>query len=107
MIKVVLGQAGQGFHLTVVSDVQPHRLAPSMTVWKTAYLIIYWGTTLLKKRWGTNVILHTSQSLMRLRAVPLFLNNAYYDSTKKETIEVLDTFNILAELKIIKRKVDG
>jgi hypothetical protein len=61
----------------------------------------------LKKRWGTDVIIRTSQSLQRLRAVPLFLNNAYFDSTKKETIESLDTFNILSELKIIKRKVDG
>lgn len=61
----------------------------------------------LKKRWGTNVILHTSQSLMRLRGVPLILNNAYFDSTKKETIESLDMFNILADLKIIKRRVDG
>ena len=61
----------------------------------------------LKKRWGTNVILHTTQSLMRLRAVPLFLNNAYFDSTKKQTIKVLDTFNILSELKIIKRIEDG
>jgi hypothetical protein len=41
-----LGQSGQCFHLTVVSDLQPHRLAPSMTFWRIAYLIIYWGTTL-------------------------------------------------------------
>ena len=61
----------------------------------------------LKKRWGTNVITHTSQSLLRLRAVPLFLNNAYFDSTKKQTLEVLDTFNILSDLKIIKRKEHG
>jgi hypothetical protein len=61
----------------------------------------------LKKHWGTNVILHTSQSLMRLRGVPLILKNAYFDSTKKETLEVLEMFNILSDLKIIKRKVDG
>src|SRR4029450_5498488 len=47
VMKLVLGQSGQGFHLTVVSDLQPHRLAPSMTFWRIAYLIIYWGTTLL------------------------------------------------------------
>src|SRR5215813_7512306 len=47
VIKLVVGQSGQGFHLTVVSDLQPHRLAPSMTFWRIAYLIIYWGTTLL------------------------------------------------------------
>jgi uncharacterized membrane protein len=33
-MKLVLGQSGQGFHLTVVSDLQPHRLAPSMTFWR-------------------------------------------------------------------------
>src|SRR4029453_5683199 len=47
VMKLVLGQSGQGFHLTVVSDLQPHRLAPSMTFWGIAYLIIYWGTTLM------------------------------------------------------------
>jgi hypothetical protein len=41
-----LGQAGQSFHLTLVSDVQSHRLASSMAFWRTAYLILYWGTTL-------------------------------------------------------------
>src|SRR4029434_3212877 len=46
VMKLVLGQSGQGFHLTVVSDLQPHRLAPSMTFWRIAYLVIYWGTTL-------------------------------------------------------------
>jgi len=25
MVELGLGQAGQGFHLTIVSDVQPHR----------------------------------------------------------------------------------
>ncbi len=59
------------------------------------------------KGWGANVIDSESRSLTRLRAVPLILNNAYYDSTTKETIEVLDTFNILSELKIIKRRTDG
>src|SRR5262249_10894121 len=54
VIKLVLGQSGQGFHLTVVSDLQPHRLAPSMTFWRTAYLIIYWGTTLLMYGSGDN-----------------------------------------------------
>src|ERR1043166_4117273 len=50
VMKLVLGQSGQGFHLTVVSDLQPHRLAPSMTFWRIAYLIIYWGTTLIAPR---------------------------------------------------------
>src|SRR5439155_24223377 len=29
-----LGQARQGFHLTIVSDLQPHRLASSITFWE-------------------------------------------------------------------------
>jgi hypothetical protein len=29
-VALGLGQASQGFHLTIVSDVQPHRSAPSM-----------------------------------------------------------------------------
>src|SRR5262249_11379182 len=47
VMKLVLGQSSQCFHLTVVSDLHPHRLAPSMTFWRIAYRIIYWGTTLL------------------------------------------------------------
>src|SRR5438132_493496 len=30
MVELGLGQAGQGFHLTIVSDLQPHRWTPSM-----------------------------------------------------------------------------
>lgn len=60
-----------------------------------------------KKGWGTNVIDATSQSLVRIRAVPIILVNAYYDSTKKETIETLAPFNLLSDLKIIKRSKDG
>lgn len=61
----------------------------------------------LKKRWGTNVIESQTRSLTRLRAVPLLLHNAYYNSTTQETIGVLDTFNILADLKIITRRKNG
>ncbi len=28
MVELGLGQAGQGFYLTIVSDLQPHRWAP-------------------------------------------------------------------------------
>lgn len=61
----------------------------------------------LKKRWGTNVIDATSQSLLRLRITPLIWKNSYHDSTQKEYVEVLDPFNILSDLKIIRRKSDG
>jgi hypothetical protein len=59
---------------------------------------------ILKKRWGTNVINATSQSLLRLRITPLIWKNSYLDSTEKNYVEVLDPFNILSELKIIRRK---
>jgi hypothetical protein len=62
---------------------------------------------ILKKKWGTNSKDSTTESLLRLRTVPFIWTNSYYDTTKKETIEVLDTFTILSELKIIKRKRDG
>jgi hypothetical protein len=61
----------------------------------------------LNKRWGTNVIESVTQSLLRLRGVLFTWTNSYYDAGTKDTAEVLDTFNILSELKIIKRKRDG
>ena len=60
-----------------------------------------------KKGWGRNVIDAETHSLTRLRTVPLILKNAYYNSATKETFETLDAFNILSDLKIIKRKIDG
>jgi len=61
----------------------------------------------LKKRWGTNVIDSTSQSMLRLRINPLIWKNSYHDSEKNETFEILDAFNILSDLKVVKRKTDG
>jgi hypothetical protein len=61
----------------------------------------------LKKRWGTNVIHATSESLIRLRVTPLIWKNSYHDSAEKETVEILDPFNILSDLKIIRRKSEG
>lgn len=62
----------------------------------------------LKKRgWGTNVIESITESLMRLRGTLITWENSYYDGSTKDTIELLDTFNILSELRIAKRKTDG
>jgi hypothetical protein len=61
----------------------------------------------LKKKWGTNVIDSLTDSLLRLRTVPFVWTNSYFDATTKETIETLDTFSIVSELRIIKRKADG
>jgi hypothetical protein len=36
-----LGQAGEGFHVTLVSPLDSHRLAPSIAFWSIAYLILY------------------------------------------------------------------
>ena len=61
----------------------------------------------LKKKWGTNVIHSVTESLIRLRTIPFLWRNSYYDSTTGETIKILDTFNILSELKIVQREQDG
>jgi hypothetical protein len=61
----------------------------------------------LHKGWGTNVIESNDQSLLRLRMTPIIWRNSYHDSTRKDTIEQLDPFNILSELKVIRRKSDG
>src|SRR5574341_1292345 len=60
-----------------------------------------------KKNWGTNVIDASTKSLVRIRAVPIILVNAYYDSTKKQTVETIAPFNLLSDLKIIKRSENG
>jgi len=61
----------------------------------------------LKRKWGSNVIEALTESLLRLRTVPFVWSNSYYDASTKETFETLDTFSILSELRIVKRKVDG
>jgi hypothetical protein len=61
----------------------------------------------LRKKWGTNVIDSLTESLLRLRTVPFVWSNSYFDASTKETIEMLDTFTILSELRIVKRKTDG
>ena len=61
----------------------------------------------LHKGWGTNVIDATDQSLLRLRMTPLIWRNSYHDSARKDVIEQLDPFNILSDLKVIRRKTDG
>jgi hypothetical protein len=62
---------------------------------------------LLTKKWGTNVIEALTQSLIRLRITPLIWTNSYRDSGTNQTVEALEPFNILAELKIIRTKIDG
>ena len=62
---------------------------------------------ILHKKWGTNVIDAVTASLHRLRATPITWKNAYFDASRRETLEQVDTLNILSELKIVCRKMDG
>jgi hypothetical protein len=62
---------------------------------------------LLNKKWGSNVIQALTESLIRLRITAFIWENSYYDKTSGAAVEVLDPFNILSDLKIIKRKQDG
>jgi hypothetical protein len=62
---------------------------------------------LLKKQWGTNVITAITESLIRLRITPFIWENSYYDKSSGEVVESIEAFNILSDLKIIKRKQDG
>jgi hypothetical protein len=47
VVELGLGQAGEGFHLPLVSDLHSHWSPSSLAFWRTAYLILYWGTTLM------------------------------------------------------------
>ena len=58
----------------------------------------------LQKRWGSNVIDATSLSLTKLRFTPLTWKNSYHNGTGKRTLEVIDHFTILSDLKIIRQK---
>jgi hypothetical protein len=62
---------------------------------------------MLEKKWGTNVIEALTQSLTRLRITPLIWTNSYHDSETKKVVEVIEPFNILSDLKIVRSKVDG
>lgn len=61
----------------------------------------------LNKKWGTNVINSLTQSLKKLRVTPFHWENSYFNTSNQETMEVLDTFTILSDLKIATRKKDG
>jgi hypothetical protein len=62
---------------------------------------------LQKKGWGTNVIESITDSLSRLRVTPFTWTNSYTDASTGEVIEEIDKFNLLSDLKIVRRKTDG
>ena len=57
----------------------------------------------LKKSWGSKVNKAITDSLMRLRFTPFVWEHSYYDSGSQETVERIDTFNILSELHLARR----
>lgn len=62
---------------------------------------------LLKKQWGTQTVEGLINSLSRLRTTPFTWTNSYYDSATDETVEVLDMFTILADMRVAKRSKAG
>lgn len=61
----------------------------------------------LKKSWGSKVNSALTGSLMRLRFTPFTWERSYYDNTTRETVERIDTFNILSELHLARRSTEG
>ena len=62
---------------------------------------------LQKKGWGTNVIESITHSLRKLRVTPFTWTNSYHDVAVGDTVEEIELFNILSELKIVRRNTDG
>jgi hypothetical protein len=63
---------------------------------------------LLKKKWGTNVIESITKALRKLRATPIEWTNAYRSKTEEGVVlKHRRMFNILSELRIVEREVDG
>ena len=58
----------------------------------------------LGKSWGKNVYNSLKDSLYRLRLTGFIWIDSYYNSEKEETEEFIETFNILSELKIWRKK---
>ena len=62
---------------------------------------------ILRKSWGSKVNSSLTGSLMRLRFTPFTWERSYYDNSTRETVERIDTFNILSELHLARRSIDG
>lgn len=61
---------------------------------------------MLGKTWSLNTFESLKKSLLRLRISTFSWENSYYDSKSGQTLEVLDLFNILADLHLAKVKDD-
>ncbi len=62
---------------------------------------------ILKRKWGKNAAQSLMKSLYRLRFTAFIWRNSYYDSNKKQVLEIVETFNILSELRVARRRADG
>jgi len=62
---------------------------------------------LQRKGWGSNVIDSITHSLRTLRVTPFTWTNSYHDAATGQELEEELFFNILSELKIVRRKTDG
>ena len=62
---------------------------------------------ILKRQWGSKANQALTASLMRLRFTPFTWERSYYDSATRETVERIDTFNILSDLQLSRRAQDG
>lgn len=58
----------------------------------------------LKRGWGTNVIESLTGSLQRLGATPINWTDSYFNRATGETLEYLEQFQILAKMRIARRK---
>lgn len=61
----------------------------------------------LGRKWGKKTRESLIESLMRLRGTLFIWENAYVDGPKGATLGLLDTFNILSDLKIARRGDDA
>jgi hypothetical protein len=62
---------------------------------------------ILRRSWGSRVNSSLTASLMRLRFTPFTWERSYFDSTTRDTVERIDTFNILSDLHLTRRSTDG
>lgn len=62
---------------------------------------------ILKRQWGSKTNQALTASLMRLRFTPFTWERSYHDSATGETVERIDTFNILADLHLSRRTKEG
>ena len=74
---------------------------------QVAFSIRKLARLLQRKGWGSNVIDSITHSLRKLRVTPFTWTNSYHDAVTGQELEEELFFNILSELKIVRRKTDG